>query len=142
MKYCTAKDEKLRLQCLCELCALCGETVNGNLQFAFICVHLRLIFAKIQPYSFIHSLSRLPTFPLACAASAHPAALPAQPHNLTACAQELCMQAAASESGGCGGGSTTQFYNAFTGKRHGFEIYSGVVGAQEFEDGRDIYACR
>ena len=40
MKYCTAKnamDAKLRLQCLCELCALCGETVSGNLQSACIC---------------------------------------------------------------------------------------------------------
>ena len=60
MKYCTAKnakDAKLRLQCLCELCALCGETVNGNLQSAFICVHLRLISAEIQPPSLL-TLSR------------------------------------------------------------------------------------
>jgi len=85
MKCCTTKnaqDAKLRLQCLCEHCALCGETVDGNLQSAFICIHLRLISAEIQPYSFIPPLSRLPTFPLACAASAHPAAPPAQPHTL------------------------------------------------------------
>jgi len=29
--------------------------VNGNLQSAFICVHLRLISAEIQPNSFLHS---------------------------------------------------------------------------------------
>jgi len=34
MKYCTAKDAKLRLQSLCELC---DETVNGNLQSACFC---------------------------------------------------------------------------------------------------------
>ena len=34
------KERKLRLQCLCELC---GETVNGSLQSAFISTHLRLI---------------------------------------------------------------------------------------------------
>ena len=34
MKYHSTKNAKLRLQCLCELCALCGETVRVNLQSA------------------------------------------------------------------------------------------------------------
>jgi hypothetical protein len=34
MKYYIIKNAKLRLQCLCELCALCGETVRVNLQSA------------------------------------------------------------------------------------------------------------
>ena len=34
MKYYITKNTKLRLQCLCELCALCGETVRLNLQSA------------------------------------------------------------------------------------------------------------
>ena len=41
MKYCTAKhakDAKLRFQRLCALCALCGETLNGTLQSACLCV--------------------------------------------------------------------------------------------------------
>ena len=60
------------------------------------------------------------------------AARPPQPNTATDCARVLCN---------AGRGSTTQFCNAFTGKRHGFEIYSVVAGVQEFKDDRDVYAC-
>ena len=134
MKYCTAKDAKLRLQRLCELCALCGETVNSNLQSAFICIHLRLISAEIQPNSFLLSPAsrhfHSPALPLLTQ--------PPLPLNLTACAGVLCVLAAASGSSRCGGSSTTQYYNAFTGTRHWFGINSGVVGAQKFEYNRNL----
>ena len=97
MKYCTAKDAKLRLQCLCELCALCGETVNSNLQSAFICIHLRLISAEIQPNSFLLSPAsrhfNSPALPLLTQ--------PPLPLYLIPCAQMLCVLAAASVVGGC-----------------------------------------
>ena len=97
MKYCTTKYAKLRLQYLCELCALCGETVNGSLQSTFICFHLRLISAEIQPYSF---------FPSPAYRYFHSTALPLLTRlplslNFTACARLLYMRAATSVVEGC-----------------------------------------
>jgi hypothetical protein len=60
MKYCTTKDAKLRLQCLCELCALCGETLNGSRQSA---VNIELL---SSPHSFLH-------YPTATASALYPA---------------------------------------------------------------------
>ena len=54
-----------------------------------------------------------------------------QPNTATYGARVLCDAC---------GGSTTLFYKSFTGKRHRFGIYSGVVGTQKFKDDKNIYA--
>jgi len=55
MKYCTAKDTtdaKLRLQYLCDFCALYGETLNGSRPSV---VHIKMMFSS-TPFSYFDLL--------------------------------------------------------------------------------------
>jgi len=62
-------------------CLLRPRSVQVTQIYADLRLHLRVNFCR-DPAQFIPFLSRLPTFPLACPASAHPAAPHAQPHTL------------------------------------------------------------